>query len=218
MPGWEEFDTQAIQAQALARAHDLGLTDPPAHLPPDPPEGLRTATEIARRACALNVVIASTFGYSTDLAASWIDAHDLRSELTAREEEWINGVPLGEQAVAGLQSQMEGLWALTWALGLGRAELDWKQHCPDNLTYLPPDPRKGSPREFIVRAALRNAEEIAVERNLAFLLHWWQVASRLEGFAPVPSMLAQPRIVIERRLALMWCTSDEGWSEISLDT
>ena len=68
-----------------------------------------------------------------------------------------------------------------------------------------------------VRAgSLRSAEEILSALDISYCLHW-AIRDAALTCSPAPAKLTG-YVIVERRRALEWLVSEEGWDELTLDT
>lgn len=113
-------------------------------------------------------------------------------------------------------NQIEGIWALTWSIGIVPV-LDYGVCCSDDLVDLLPDlKRNGSSASFRGAAQVRPLQDLVAACDLAYCLHWAIRDSQLRN-TKVPGKVAV-HVIEERRQALEWLLTDEPWDEISLDT
>lgn len=115
-----------------------------------------------------------------------------------------------------LQEQIEGIWALAWAVSL-QDSIDFSVSCSDSFFLLLPNLRQQQASgEFRVRMQRRKPDEVTQVLDLAYCLHW---AIRDAELAGRRYPLRVPAYAIfERRKALEWVTSDATWDELPLDT
>ena len=106
--------------------------------------------------------------------------------------------------------QVEGLWALAWALQL-EPGLDHRAYCGDELATLLPDLRTQEPAEaWRSRAApsLRSGDELMTELDLLYVITWGVADANLSG-APAPGEV-DPYVFWERRRALEFVRAQNG--------
>jgi hypothetical protein len=114
------------------------------------------------------------------------------------------------------QVQIEGAWALAWALKFVGA-LDFWTDCDSRFVTLLPNLKiNQSADEWRQSAQFRRTEEIVAACDLGYCLHWAIRQAEIER-KPPPAQL-KTYVVVERRRALDWLLSNESWETISLDT
>jgi uncharacterized protein DUF4272 len=124
--------------------------------------------------------------------------------------------PNGCAANASTIAQIEGIWALTWAIG-HIPNLDFAQRCSDDFVLKLPDLKGNkSAATFREAARLRPVVELIGACDLAYCLHWGIDHAQLNR-QPVPGK-DEPYVIIERRRALEWLFSDEDWDDVPMDT
>src|SRR5256885_9017424 len=112
-------DPSYVRAESLEQLYRLRLPMPPDNFPlvwePGDEVELRTRSDLEGRAAILNVVLARTFGMTSQQAMSWLlDAH-LMDRLT--QPEW-HYVVSGEGDVRSFMLHSEALAALAWLLSM----------------------------------------------------------------------------------------------------
>lgn len=209
-----------LRRKTLLRVEDLGFPQPPAHLPlledNEFPFTLREPEDVVQRALVLNVRINIAFRMPPDAARRWLTTNGLMSALTQRESELLDGAAAVDEHE---QLQVEGLWALAWALGLTQS-LDHRSYCGEELATLFPDLRADeSLHAWRERADchLRTTTELMAELDLLYVMTWGLVDARISG-SHVPGEV-QPYVLWERRRALEFVRADsEDWDEVDLST
>lgn len=210
--------------RTLSRLAELGFPAPPVHLPvladEEFPFALRPNDEVIGRVLVLNVRINLAFGMPAEVARQWLGSNGLTPYLTQSESELVGGA---RRSAEHEKLQIEGLWALTWALGL-TPELDHRAYCGEQLAALLPDLRVAEPsREWTSRVnpRLRPIDEIWDELDLLYAMTWAVAEANLTA-ASVPGTIDQ-YVYWERRRALEFVhiagdTSHNGWDDIDLST
>ena len=84
----------------------------------DEPDEMRTPEEVARRALALNAVVALGFGVDRGKVLQWLTDNDLWHDLSPRENGFVDTVVPSKQQLIDAAWQCECLFVLLWALGL----------------------------------------------------------------------------------------------------
>jgi hypothetical protein len=122
----------------------------------------------------------------------------------------------GSGEVGSVQSKVEALQAFAWSLGIVK-KMEFDQVCDNNLIKLFPDIKNdGNSDDFKSKSRLRDIKEIIAACDLAYCLHWAVTQAGLEN-KKLPNDVA-PHVIVERRRALEWLLSQDGWDDISLDT
>ncbi len=178
-----------------------------------PTEKVRSDSDVFARLMILHVVAACAYGFDRIKAKEWINQEGLGMNLTAAEAAFVNtGVGNTEQ----FKVQVEGMWALSWALGLV-PRLDFSKGCDNQFALLLPNLKVLQPATLLRSKVNRPSFSEVVEAcDLAYCLHWGIQQVRLTGEA-MPSKVV-PYVVIERRRALEWLICDDDWDSLSLDT
>jgi hypothetical protein len=207
------MDANAIRQLSMSSAAEAGLSIPQ-HLP-FLEEGLRLRSQddaVSRLLC-LNAIGAASYGFDKARSLAWLRQERLEVELTKGE---LSFLQRGEGLPQFFQVQIEGMWALAWALNFV-AVLDFWQDCDSRfVTMLPNLKVNQGGDEWRLKARYRELHEVVAACDLAFCLHWTVRQAEIEK-KPTPAHL-KPYIVVERRRALEWLLSNEPWDGISLDT
>lgn len=212
------MDLRAIRDRSLSIARKLGYETNVSLPLLDEDVRLRPAHEIVDRTLALHAVVACSYKLDSGKLDSgkvlkWLAQESLTTSMAPAERAFIEK---GEGRASVFQSQVEGLWAFSWALQIIPA-LDFSRACDDSLVRLLPNLKIGeSSTRFRQQASLRPLEEIVSACDLAYCLHWAVNQALLDGI-PTPGKVPA-HAVIERRRALEWLLSDEDWDAVSLDT
>lgn len=173
----------------------------------------RSPEEILTRSLSLFGVVAHSYGFPSESALSWLEGEGLTDQLSQIEYKYLTA---GSGDSKSFQRQVESLWALTWALSI-HENFDFSQLCSNDFIGLFPNVKTGeSSQNFRSSVKFRGIEEVLVESDLAYCLHWGLTAAGISE-KQIPN--AVPIYVIaNRRKALDWILCDEPWDEISLDT
>jgi hypothetical protein len=207
------MDVQSIRVRSIKRASERGVVVP-SNLPfLDVDIQLRKRPDIVNRLLALNVVAATAYGFDRRRAVKWLDRECLNDAVAASERAFLEH---GVGDPRAFQVQVEGLWALAWAVELVSG-LDYFRDCNPNFVTLLPNLKLDAPSAPIrTNAKLRSIEDIAAECDLGYCLHWAIRQSAINRKLP-PAVLKE-YLVVERRRSLEWLLSDDDWDAISLDT
>lgn len=173
----------------------------------------KSAEQIANRLLCLHVVAACSYGFNREEACSWIAQENLQNFLTEGEKIFLaKGVGEKEK----YHFQIEGMWALSWSLGLV-PRLDFSKGCESSFALLLPN-LKISESSVVLRSklVLRSFDSIFEQCDLAYCLHWAIRQAQICSNA-IPGKV-QPYVIIERRRALEWLIGNEDWDNVILDT
>ena len=174
---------------------------------------LRQVGSVQDRVLALNAVVAASYGYHRQKALVWVQDNVGVHALTDRELAFLAS---GVGDVTSFQKQVESLCAFAWALHLLNS-LEFEKPCPNTLRTLFPDLKQAeASSSFRQSTSLRTQEEVLVQCDLAYCLHWCLTESLLQGQVNLRRL--EPHVVIERRRALEWMLNDSGWDTFTLDT
>lgn len=206
-------DLRTIRDRSISAAEDLGYETHPSMPLLDEDFRLRPAQEIVDRTLALHAVVACAFKFDPGKARDWLGRESLAASLSPAERAFVAE---GEGLAPEFQVQVEGLWALSWALQFVPA-LDFSKACDDGLVRLLPNLKAGeSSTRFRQQASLRPLEDIVSACDLAYCLHWAVNQAYLDD-APAPGKVPA-HVVVERRRALEWLLSSDEWDDVSLAT
>ncbi len=174
---------------------------------------MRSADETISRLLAMNTVAAAAYGFDKTKAIAWLNQEALADSLSEQEKRFIFD---GTENPDRFKVQVEGMWALAWAMGIAN-ELNFANDCDNRFVVMLPNLKESrSSADFRVRANPRPLEQVAAACDLAYCLHWAIRQSELSGNRPPGNL--KPYVVVERRRALEWLLSKESWEEVPLDT
>jgi hypothetical protein len=174
---------------------------------------MRCSDEVVSRMLAMHAVAAVAFGFDRQNANSWLRRESLIGSLCIVEKSFLLGDAM---AVDRFRTQIEGIWALAWAMGVVK-NLDFGKDCDDGFVNLFPNLKHGeSSAGFRRRVQPRPVGEVVAACDLAYCLHWAIRESELTGKRPSEKLKAY--VVVERRQALEWQLTKDEWDAVSLDT
>lgn len=170
-----------------------------------------SAQDVARRGLVLCSVIDAGHGAPRPKLCSALKRHGLWKCASKAEKRLLMKKSITPQDKVNSTWLVECLQVLTWGLGL--IELNHFRQCSEELASKWPLGR--DPKEFISTAKVRPFEEIYLECDLLYRLHW---ASREAWLKKQKSKLDEG-IIEERDRAIRWLAGVEtNWDEISTDT
>lgn len=204
----------SLRAQSWNEVERLGLPTNPDLPELDAVHLTRSQSEAEDRLLCMLATAAAAYGLPSREARAWLQSQDLWRRAEAEERLFLES---GAGEARTFKEQIEGMWALAWALSLART-LDFGVDCPSDFVSMLPDLRNAeSPAAVRRRFQLRPVSEIRRKLDLAYCLHWAVRHLELEG-KKVP-LRSRGFVVRERRRALEWLTSeDTTWYDMDLDT
>jgi hypothetical protein len=207
------MDLKQIRTESIQAAKRLGV-DVLATLPLlDEGLEMRNAEETTSRILVMNVVAATAYGFDKGKAIAWLNQEALTDSLSEQEKRFVLE---GVGQPARFKVQVEGAWALAWAMGI-TSELNFAKDCDNNFVTMLPNLKQSEPGgDFRKRANTRSLEQVAKACDLAYCLHWAIRQSELTGKPTLRNV--KPYVIVERRRALDWLLSKEAWDEVSLNT
>jgi len=208
------MDMVALRRESLQAASSLGYPINP-NLPVlDDGPVVRDGEEVARRALAIHAAVATSYGFPVEKAVGWMEGQGLLPFQAASEREFMSNPTKADRA--RFQWKVEGIWALTWSIGIHDG-LSFAERCSNDLVKLLPDLQKNdSADQFIAKAKMRSSEAILAQTDLAYCLHWAIRENQRKG-GRIPGPVDAP-VVIERRHALEWLIDPEDWDHVPMDT
>lgn len=202
-----------IREQSLKTASHLGFTVNNVLPLLDGVQNARTTDATVKRLVCLHAAAACAYGFDKNMAAAWLRQENAFDDLAASERRFIEN---NDGDANRFKNQIEGMWALAWALGLV-PQLDFSKGCDNTFAMLLPNLKTGeSSDELRAKAKPRSNEEIVAVCDLAYCLHWSIRQAQLSN-SKLPGKV-QPYVIEERRRALEWLLGDVEWDEITLDT
>ncbi len=184
-----------------------------------PPDRVRSATDVARRALALFGVVGLALGAPPDALRAWLDDNGLQAELTPRERGFVDAAEPPPRDRIDFSWQSERLLVLLWALGKVDALPPATEQC-DTARFqdlLPPFADVGV-ADFVAQAKLRPDVVLCDMADTLLDLHWHARDGRINGRPPGKPV--DMEIVQERHHAINWITGYCGlpWDEVTTDT
>jgi len=177
--------------------------------------GLRLRNQKDALNCLLRLtaVAAASYGFDKAKSLAWLRQENLGALLTEGERRFLE---LDEGRLELFQVQIEGMWALAWALSLV-PQLDFWKDCDSQFVSQLPNLKVGkSSAELRRKARLRPVDDVVAACDLVYCLHWAIRQAEIEGKEPPDGLKSY--VIVERRRALEWLLSNESWDSISLDT
>jgi len=174
---------------------------------------VRSVDETVSRILAMNAVVATAYGFDRAKATAWLNQEALTDSLSEQERLYVFE-EIGRPD--RYQVQVEGMWALAWAMGIVN-EMNFGKDCDDRFVAMLPNLKQSpSSAEFRKQATPRSLEHVVSMSDLAYCLHWVIRQAEFNGKRPPADL--KPYVIVERRRALEWLLSKETWDEVPLDT
>jgi len=207
------MDSKSVREQSLRLASGMGIPINQSLPLLDMPKQLQPIEAVIERVLCLHVVAAVAYGFHREKAKAWVHREEIYLCLTTAEREFL-GSGIGD--AGQFKMQIEGMWALSWAMLLV-PELDFLKVCDSQFVTILPDLRISESSERIRRTAkLRDIDEIFLKCDLAYCLHWAIREAEISPSMQVPRIAAY--VVVERRRALEWLLTTVNWDDLPLDT
>lgn len=185
----------------------------------DPPDQVRNAQEIARRALVLCTIVGLAAGAPKDEVLGWLEDESLKDELTPSELAFATSPYPTKQQQMNASWRSEALLVLLWALNAIEQMPALNEQCStrDFQQILPPF-ADISVEQFINGAMRRSDEELIDCADALLACHWEARNARLHG-RPVPAH-CDLDIIQERHHAINWVIGYDGlpWDEVTTDT
>jgi hypothetical protein len=129
----------------------------------------RNASEIIDRLLGMHCLAACAYGFDRERAWEWLSREVGGSVLTKEETTFLK---LGSGNKQLYMTQIEGMWALAWAVGVVDI-LDFGHSCSLRFATMLPDLKKDESGAGIrSKARVRSLAELASACDLAYCLHW----------------------------------------------
>lgn len=178
-----------------------------------PPDEIRDAQAIARRALTLFSTISLAFGNPRDEIVSWLKEEGLWEELSPTELAFVSSQNPTQKQKINASWQSEALIVLLWALGKVNKLPAPNEQCDTSLF------QKLFPvAELMASAERRDDDALMDMADELEELHWQARHAKLRGRA-IPSHL-NIEIIQERHHAINWIIGYDGlpWDEVATDT
>lgn len=207
------MDLKQIRGESIQTAKRFGVEILPTLPLLDADLEMRSADKVVSRILAMNAVAAIAYGFDKAKAIAWLEQEALKGSLSEQEQRFVfEGMCEADR----FKLQVEGMWALAWAMGIVN-DLNFAQDCDNRFaTMLPNLKQSQSSADFRRKANPRELEQVIAACDLAYCLHWAIRQAEISG-KQLPAIL-KPYVVVERRRALEWLLGKEAWDEIPLDT
>jgi hypothetical protein len=202
-----------IRGESIKAAKMLGVEVPTTLPPLDAGLEMRSADEAISRVLVMNAVAAAAYGFDKLKAIAWLNQEALTDSLSEQEKRFVfDGVGQPDR----FKVQVEGMWALAWAMEIV-SELNFVKDCDNRFVMTLPNLKQSqSSTDFRKKANPRQLEQVVAACDLAYCLHWAVRQSELTGKRSPGNLKLY--VVVERRRALEWLLSKEAWDEVPLDT
>lgn len=202
-----------IRAQSLGVATKAGVNVAETLPLLDGDLDIRETTEVVNRLLAMHAIAAAASGFQKEKALAWVRQEELVGVMTASEVKFLVS---GEGNPSAFLLQIEGMYALAWALSMTQ-QFDFWRDCDNRFVAILPNLLVGqSGDKWHREAKMRIKDEIFAALDLAYCLHWSVRQAELDGKAPPARLKAY--VVVERRRAFEWLLGEESWDAVSLDT
>ncbi len=193
------MDLKHIRDESIRAAKQLGVGVSPTLALLDAGLEMRNADETISRVLAMNAVAATAYGFDRAKAIAWLNQEALTDSLSEQDMRFVFE---GAGQPDRFKMQVEGMWALAWAMGIA-SELNFAKDCDNRFAMTLPNLKQSqSSADFRKKANPRSLEQAVAACDLAYCLHWAIRQSELAGKRPPGNL--KPYVVIERRRALEW--------------
>src|SRR4051812_23431224 len=109
------MDLKRIRDESIQTARRLGM-DVPTTLPLlETGLEMRSVVETTSRVLAMNAVAATAYGFEKAKAVAWLNQEALTDSLSEQEKRFVFE---GAGQPDRFKVQVEGMWALSWAMGI----------------------------------------------------------------------------------------------------
>ena len=184
-----------------------------------PPDEIREAQEIARRALVLFAVVALALGAPRKDIIDWLQTEGLWNELSPMELQYVSTSAPTDRDTLNMSWRSEALIVLLWELGLVDKLPAANEQCDASIFQgtLPPFTRV-SVAEFTKSATRRPDDDLIGLADDLVTLHWTARDAKIHSRAPPPEIDIE--IIQERHHAINWSIGYDGapWDEVTTDT
>jgi hypothetical protein len=221
------IDPRAVRRRALSELAHVGLAPAPDRVPllhRAYAGRRRTAEDAVDRVRALIGVLHAAHGADGREVGMSLHRRDLVPWLTPGEKQVLgllarhgSSAPELAEHRAWVGRRVEGLHALGWALGLlpDLRPVGFSDVHPDAFVPVGPALTAGDPAEGV---ALRAPAELVARLDVLTCAHRAVQEHQVGGArGPLPRDVV-PAAIAERRVALQWLLSRDGWDAIEADT
>ncbi|OHA20333.1 MAG: hypothetical protein A2849_00980 [Candidatus Taylorbacteria bacterium RIFCSPHIGHO2_01_FULL_51_15] len=205
------MNLKQIRDNSLKKAWEIGVEIPPTLPLLDANLKMKNTEEVISQMLVVHTMAAVAYGFETEKAIEWLRNEGISSRLTARESLFLQSGKDSER----FKQQIEGLWALAWVMRIFEGSFDFTKDCDSNFVRLLPNLKTENAANFRKKISPRPLLEVLGVLDLSYCLHWAIRQSKLSGQL---ILKLKESVVLERRRALEWLFSAEGWDEITLDT
>ena len=184
-----------------------------------PPDHVRSAGNVARRAVVLFAVVGLAFGAERKAVLDWLTENDLWAELAPSEASFVDTPHPSRQQIIDAGWLSERLIVLLWALGAVEQLPPADEQC-DTAVFqkiLPPF-AEVDVKAFIARSTLRPDAELIAMADEMRDLHWEARDARSKA-RPLRTPVDMG-IIQERHHAINWVIGYYRlpWDEVTTDT
>jgi hypothetical protein len=182
-----------------------------------PPDEVRSAQAIARRALALFGVVGHALGAPRDDITGWLKEEGLWEELSPTELAYLTAGEPTERQSMNASWRSEALIVLLWAIGKVEALPAPNEQCDTALfqDLLPPF-AETSVMHFIASARRRSETDLMTMADKLMNLHWEARDAKVRARLPPLDI----EVVQERHHAINWVMGYDSlpWDEVTTDT
>lgn len=210
MPNNQQYFSQ-IRKDSQRRVMALGYRINPALPLLETRRIKRSARDIACRAMVLHACCAVSYGFEYERAAKWVKNNGLWIHAASEEILLLEGGRGDPQ----FKYRPEAVWALAWVVGK-TARFELLTPMPGDAVFAFPDLKKDEDAAaWMAGADVRDSHSMVAALDVYYCLHWALQDGILRG---VSTWDVSPWVIVERRRALEWCSGEQDWDEVSLDT
>ena len=184
------MDLKQIREESIQTAKQLGVDVSPTLPLLDSGLEMRSTDEAISRLLVMNAVAATAYGFDKARAIAWLDQEGLTDSLSEQEKRYIFE---GAGQPDRFKVQVEGMWALAWAMGI-MSDLNFAKDCDNRfVTMLPNLKQSQSSADFRKKANPHPLGQVVSACDLAYCLHWAIRQAELSGKRP-PGKLEAPTL------------------------